>query len=106
MIRDSKGRFCKVNNVNNTNKGENIMMNKKEMRMETLKANGIDTKNFFNLSMNLPVGCNIEITIDGVPYTINSSNDEIVKEIIDNGYVFNSRTDGRWVCAQTFAMLN
>lgn len=115
MNRDSKGRFCSannatVNNENNTNKKENnIMMNKtnaKETRMATLKANGINTNNFFNLNMNIPVGANVQITIDGVPYVINSSNDVIVKDIMENGYVFNSRTDGRFVTAMTFKMLN
>lgn len=106
LQRDSKGRFCKANeNINNTNKGDK-MMNNKEMRMETLKSNGINTNNFFNLNMNIPVGSNVEIFIDGVPYTFNSSNDEIVKKIINNGYVFNSKTDGRFICAQTFKMLN
>ena len=111
MTRDKYGRFTsnKNNNENNTNKGENNMMNRtnaKENRMETLKANGINTNNFFNLSMNIPVGSNVQILIDGVPYEFNSSNNEIVKDIIEKGYVFNSRTDGRFVCAQTFKMLN
>ena len=93
----------------NEEKENKIMMNRKnnkETRMETLKANGINTNNFFNLSMDIPVGANVEIKINGVPYTINSSNDEIVKDILDKGYVFNSRTDGRHTCAQTFKMLN
>ena len=34
------------------------------------------------------------------------SDDLIVKDILDKGYVFNSRTDGRFVTAQTFKMLN
>ena len=33
-------------------------------------------------------------------------NDPIVQGIIESGYVFNSRTDGRFVTAQTFKMLN
>lgn len=82
------------------------MINARENRMETLKAKGVDTSKFFNLNMNIPVGANIQITINGIPYTIDSSNDTIVKQIIDNGYVFNSRTDGRFVTAQTFRMLN
>lgn len=116
QARDSKGRFMsnKVNNANNTTnntiKGEVNMMNNKmtnkEMRMETLKANGVNTNNFFNLSMNIPVGSNVQIMIDGVPYEFNSSNDEIVKQIMNDGYVYNYKTDGRWVAAQTFKMLN
>ena len=34
------------------------------------------------------------------------SDDTIVKDILNNGYVFNSRVDGRFVTAQTFKMLN
>ena len=116
QARDSKGRFMsnKVNNANNTTnntiKGEVNMMNNKmtnkEMRMETLKVNGVNTNNFFNLSMNIPVGSNVQVLIDGVPYEFNSSNDAIVKQIMDEGYVYNYKTDGRFVAAQTFKMLN
>lgn len=111
MLRDSKGRFVsnKNNNTNNENKKESNIMtsktNNKETRMETLKQAGINTNNFFNLNMNIPVGANVIVTIDGVPYEINSSNDAIVKQIMEEGYVFNAKTSGRWVCAQTFKML-
>lgn len=113
-MRDADKRFGRnndvtANNNKNNNKGENTMMNRtnaRENRMETLKANGINTNNFFNLNMDIPVGANVEIKINGVPYVINSSNDAIVKQIMDNGYVFNPRTDGRFVTAHTFKMLN
>lgn len=82
------------------------MTNSRERRMETLKANNINTAKFFNLNMNIPVGANLEIKIDGVPYVINSSEDAIVKDIMDKGYVFNSRTDGRFVTAQMFRLIN
>ena len=103
MISDKYGRFEITNNFNN--KGANTTMNKKEQRMETLKTNGINTNNFFNLNMDIPVGANVVITIDGVPYSINSSNDNIVKSIIETGYIYNQKTDGRFVCAETFKML-
>ena len=113
MLRDSKGRFVsnKNNNTteNKTNKKESNIMtsktNNKETRMETLRKANINTNNFFNLNMNIPVGANVIVTIDGVPYEINSNNDEIVKDILDKGYVFNSRVDGRFLTAQTFRML-
>jgi hypothetical protein len=121
-MRTNKNGSCKTNNVsvnnnnNNNIKGENTMMNRtnaRENRMETLKANGINTNNFFNLNMDIPVGANVEIKINGIPYVINSSNntmdngnDAIVNSIMENGYVFNSRTDGRFIVAQTFKMLN
>lgn len=81
------------------------MKKSKEKRMETLKANGLDTSKFFNVNLNIPIGSKIEIMIDGKPYTINTD-DDVVKQIKEKGYVFNPRTDGRWVCAQTFKMLN
>ena len=97
--------------INNSNKKENnTMMNnkmtKKEERMNALNNAGVNTNNFFNLNMNIPVGANVVVTIDGIPYTINSCNDAIVKQIMDEGYVYNAKVDGRWVCAKTFAMIN
>lgn len=81
-------------------------MNKNvEKRMATLQNAGVNTSNFFNLNMNIPVGANVQVLIDGVPYTIDSSNDVVAKNIMDDGYVFNRRTDGRFVTAQTFRML-
>lgn len=113
MQIDSKVRFCKANKNNNRNnnknnnlKGECTMMNRnnKEMRMETLKQAGINTGNFFNLNMNLPIGADVQVLINGVPYTITS--DPIAQKIMNDGYVYNVKTDGRWVCAKTFEMLN
>ena len=72
--RDSKGRFVSTNVTGNneTNKvnlkKENDTMNKtnaKEMRMETLKDNGVNTNNFFDLSMRVPFGAEIKIVVDG-----------------------------------------
>ena len=81
-------------------------MANQQNRMEILKASGLDTTKFFNLNMDIPVGASVQITIDGVPYRFDSSSDSIVKQIMDNGYVFNSRVDGRFITAQTFRMLN
>ena len=96
--------------INNSNKGEvnmmNDKMNAKEQRMESLRKANVNTNNFFNLNMNIPVGANVTVTIDGVLYEINSSSDAIVKQIMDEGYVYNPKTDGRWVAAQTFRMLS
>lgn len=81
-------------------------MNKE--RVDILKEAGIDTTKFFNLNMRIPEGADIEIKINGVPYDFRTANeqDQVVTDILDGGYIFNSRTDGRWVCAQTFKMLN
>lgn len=133
MVRDSKDRFVyKVNNTNNeTNKnnknekGNETMTNanntrksNKEVRMEILANAGVDTGKFFNLSLNnIPHGTPVQINIGGVMYDLTPCNvennnegwdhfDEVVKNILDNGFVFNRRTDGRFIVAQTFKMLN
>ena len=82
------------------------MKNKKEQRMETMRKAGLNTSKFFNLSVDVPIGSKIEIKIDGVPYVIDSANDKIIKDILEKGYVFNSKTDGRWITAQTFKLFN
>ena len=81
------------------------MMNRKEQRLETMKKAGLDTNKFFNLNMDIPIGSKVKIEIDGVPYTFDSE-DKIIKQILDSGYVYNPKTDKRWVTAQTFRMLN
>lgn len=138
MVRDSKGRFCKVTettnnvtnknnkyekenetmtNANKTNNGANATRkNNKEVRMEILANSGVDTSKFFNLSLNnIPTGTPVQINIGGIMYDLTPSVveevgdvhfDEVAKNILDNGFVFNRRTDGRHVVAQTFKMLN
>lgn len=141
-MRDPKtGRFCKVTNeTTNTNlnnvKENDIMMNKKaNERIETLKANGIDTSNFFDISMRLPMGAEIKILVNDreviVPTASTSDinnigvgsnkinlinamtgdvvamvNDPIAQSIINNGYVKNNKLFRRWIFAQTISLLN
>lgn len=81
------------------------MTNRNE-RMAALQANGLDTSKYFNLNFDIPLGTNVSITVNGVTYVVDGLNDAIVKDIIEQGYVFNPRVDGRWVTAQTFKMLN
>lgn len=88
------------------------MKNSREARVNVLNNAGVDTSNFFNLNMDIPVGSSIQIVINGIKYDISSEKhenevleDPIAKNIVNNGYVFNSRVDGRWVVAQTFKML-
>ena len=130
MMRDSKGRFCKAtetNNITNENnkntyKKENETMtntnttnttrkSNKEVRMEILANAGVDTGKFFNLSLNnIPHGTPVQINIGGIMYDLTpfvvEEIDEVAKNILDNGFVFNRRVDGRYVVAQTFKMLN
>lgn len=123
MLRDSKGRF--MSKENNTNKKENDIMTgknnenatrktKKEIRMEVLAESGVDTSKFFNLKLsNIPTGIPVEFNIGGTIYNLTPSTvendkhgDEIVEDILNNGFVFNRRTDGRFIVAQTFWLLN
>lgn len=119
-----------VTNENNTYKKENETMtntnttnnvtrkSNKEIRMEVLASSGVDTSKFFNLSLsNIPHGTPVQVNIGGIMYDLTPCNvennaegwdhfDEVVKDILDNGFVFNRRTDGRFIVAQTFKMLN
>lgn len=172
-MRDPKTeRFCKVtenttinNNLNNEKENKTMMnnkMNAKERRMETLKENGINTDNFFDLSLRIPLNAEVKITVNGKEMTIgqpqfksgistggdvdlhnnfdvnlygkfdvdllskeiknrnidlcgvnpinvekdNLLNDEIAKNIIEYGYVRNTKLFRRWITAHTFRMLN
>lgn len=69
-------------------------------RMEILKANGIDTGRFFTLTVNetIPAGTKINISIEG--------NEELATNIIEDGYVRNTRLHRRFVAAQYMRMLN
>lgn len=77
-------------------------------RMETLKANGFDTTNYFNLKIDkdLPKGTTLTITIgeDGTP-EITEILQGMLKQIEDDGYVKSSSLFRRWVMAQTFRMM-
>lgn len=78
-------------------------MNNKDKRMNTLKEASINTNKFFNINMNVPVGSDIKIMINGVPYDVSSS--MLTNKILADGFVFNSRVDGRFVTAETFRLL-
>lgn len=43
----------------------------REQRNEILKANGINTDNFFDLSIRVPFGAKVEIKVDGKEYSFN-----------------------------------
>ena len=63
-------------------------------RMEILKKNGVDTGRYFTLVLNetLPAGTKINISIDEM--------NEVAKQIIEDGYVKNTKLHRRWVAAQ------
>lgn len=74
-------------------------MNKKNERIEILKHNGVNTGRYFTLlvEQDIPAGTRINISIE--------ENEAIAKEIIESGYVRNTRLHRRFVCAQYFRML-
>lgn len=90
------------------------MLNKKE-RFEKMNAMGIDTGKYF--TVNLPDGLaknsTITLTInENGEYTVVNTNtaakgnDPLLNEIIESGYVKNTRLHRRWIMAQMFQMLN
>ena len=90
QMRDSKGRFIsnkgnnETTNKNLNERGHDTMerkMNNAEKRMETLKANGIATDNFFDLSMRIPMGAEVKILVNGKEVTVPTTN-HVVKETI------------------------
>jgi len=93
------------------------MLNKKE-RMEKLNGMGINTGKYFNIDLpnGLKPGAKISLIINenGEPvvvadnYDANTvmSRDYIAQQIIEDGYVRNTKLHRRFVMAQMFAMLN
>jgi hypothetical protein len=73
----------------------------KNTRLETLRNNGMDISKYFTLVVNetLPAGTKINIEVDKV-------NNPVAKQIIEDGYVKNTKLHRRWVAAQYMRMLN
>jgi hypothetical protein len=84
------------------------MMNRNE-RMEKLNNMGINTSKYFNVNLpeGLKPGATISLVIseDGQPMIV-GSNDVIRNQIIEDGYVKNTKLFRRFVMAQMFHMLN
>lgn len=85
------------------NKEENKTMNSRDARMETLKVNGVSVGKYFDVQ--LPGGGSVRMTLNksGVPVV---ADDPILNQIIEDGYVRNTKLHRRWVMAQMFRMLN
>jgi hypothetical protein len=99
----------KNNNLNTTklNKEENKNMNTRENRMATLNNAGVDVSKFFNVT--LPNGDVVKMTMEnGVPVVVKDevANDPILNQIIEDGYVRNTKLHRRFVMAHMFRMLN
>ena len=85
------------------------MMNKNE-RMNKLANAGIETGKYFNINLpeGLAPGATISLVINenGQPVFVNGNqNDVVANQIIEDGYVRNSKLHRRFIMAQTFHML-
>lgn len=86
----------------------------KNTRMNKLNNAGIDTCRFFNINLpeGLAPGSTISVVIneDGHPMVVDNaapkSYDAVATQIIENGYVRNTKLYRRWVTSQMFRMLN
>ena len=87
------------------------MLNKQE-RMEKMNAMGIDTGKYFTVDLpeGLKPGSKITLTInENGEYAVmdmSKTNDPILNQIIEDGYVRNTKLHRRFVMAQMFQMLN
>lgn len=87
------------------------MLNKKE-RMEKLHNAGINTNKYFTLNVDetIPAGTKIHIVVDKdgnyIPEVVTEKNDPILEQIIEDGYVRNTKLFRRFVMAQMFSALN
>ena len=86
------------------------MANRNE-RMEKLNNAGVDTSKYFNVSLphGLAPGATISLIINenGEPVIVNDVHQDVIGEqIIEDGYVRNTKLHRRWVMAQMFHMLN
>ena len=86
------------------NNNENRTKNNRDARMETLKVNGVNIGKYFDVQ--LPGGGSVRMMLNesGVPVVAND--DPILNQIIEDGYVRNTKLHRRWVMAQMFKMLN
>ena len=91
--------------VNNTTK-ENKGMGKVTERLNTLKAAGVDTSNFF--SVLSPSGDEVAMKWEnGIPTPVDlDALDPTEREIYANGYVKNTKLHRRWIMSQMFQALN
>lgn len=83
------------------------MLNKNE-RMEMLNKKGVDTSKYFTLDVNesIPAGAKIHVVIDKNGDAVMVENDAILNQIVEDGYVRNTKLHRRFVMAQMFHMLN
>ena len=80
--------------------------NNRSERMEKLQANGVNVSKYF--TVDLDNGTKIHLIIDenGQPVVVNKKEDAIANQIIEDGYVRNTKLHRRWIMAQMFHALN
>ena len=79
------------------------MLNKNE-RMNKLNKMGINTGKYF--TVDLDNGTKIHLIVDEDGNCTQVKNDPVANQIIEDGYVRNTKLHRRFVCAQMFEMLN
>lgn len=87
------------------------MMNKKEERMRKMAEAGIETSKYFTLELpeGMAAGSKIHLVFDesGIPQVKPVMETKpVYSEIIEDGYVRNTKLFRRWTTAQMFRMLN
>ena len=78
------------------------MLNKNE-RMNKLNANGVNTSKYFTIPLESGGSVTLIIDENGNPIKVN---DLVANQIIEDGYVRNTKLHRRWVMAQMFQGLN
>lgn len=80
---------------------------KKNERMEILKNNGVDTSKYFTLLVNetIPAGTKINISIDNFVNATPNVYSSIANQIVEDGYVKNTKLHRRFVAAHYMRML-
>ena len=82
------------------------MLTKNE-RMEKLNNAGINTSKYFTVALDNGTKIHLIIDENGNPKVVdNKENDSILNQIIEDGYVRNTKLHRRFVMAQMFHMLN
>lgn len=76
----------------------------KNIRMDALKAAGIDTNSFISIT-GLKPGDTVSFTLDANGNMNMSMSDAVVNNILSNGYVKNTKLYRRWIAAQTLRIL-
>lgn len=76
---------------------------KAQMRLDALKAAGVDVSKYFPLGddqlIKIENGAAVPVDMD------DAANDEVGKKIVEGGYVNNWKLFRRWVMSQMFHML-